>query len=110
MKNLKKPSFNYKEFFKKFFTWRSIKNAIVKWSKNQGVKLLLKKLAISGGIKGWLVTFVANHLIEAGDEYILEPVLVKLGYRKEVKDGIKTWKKLVSSQDVDDWRDNANDV
>lgn len=93
-----------------YFSWAAFKAAFVNLLKREAVKAALKKLAISGGIKGWLVTFVVEELIELGDEHILEPLMVKFGYRKSIREGVKVYEKVTNAQNRDDWRDASRDV
>lgn len=87
-----------------------VKPALLTFIKKQSVKAILKKLAISGGIKGWLIGFVIGELIEEADERILEPILLKLGYKSEVKKGERIYKKVINVENRDDWRDASRDV
>lgn len=94
----------------KDWTWAAFKAAFVNFVKKEAVKLALKKLAITGGIKGWLVQFAVNHLIEAGDEYILEPLMVKMGYKRAVNEGKEVYEKVINAEDRDDWRNASRDI
>lgn len=64
------------------------------------------KFAVTGGIRLWLIQYVSSKLIEASDEYLLEPALRKIGYIKDVKNGEIRYVKRVESEDADDWRDS----
>lgn len=101
--------------------WGSVKAALTYYLKTLKDKLpsilqkkitrtILKKLAISGGIKGWLIGFVVGELIEKGDEYLIEPAFRKIGYYIEVIDGTKVYKRIENAQDRDDWRDAVRDA
>lgn len=92
------------------FNWASITDALLNLARKEAVKALLKRFAISGGIKGWLVNFVVNELIEATDEHIIEPLMVRFGYKKSVKDGREVYERVINAEDRDDWRDAAGDV
>ena len=83
---------------------------LLKWLEKEGVKLVLKKLAIAGGFKAWIIAWVVGELIEEADERIVEPLLRKLGYIEEVRNGTKIYKRIENAQDVDDWRDAVRDA
>lgn len=73
-------------------------------------KELLKRLVISGGIKGWLLSFVVEHLVEVGDEKLIEPAFRKLGYAKDKIKGHYTFKGVQNAETDDDWIDASRDV
>lgn len=90
--------------------WGSVKAALLNWLKKQSVKAVLKKLAITGGIKGWLIAFVIEELIEEVDERLIEPAIRKIGYKADVYKGSKIYRRVSNAEDVDDWRDAVNDM
>lgn len=96
--------------FKNVIKQNFSKASILAFLKKQITKNLLKRLAITGGIKAWLVAFVIGELIEASDEYIIEPLLLKLGYKKEVYKGSRIYRRIENAQDVDEWRDSVRDA
>lgn len=86
-----------------------VKPSLVKLFTTEAVKIVLKRMAIVGGIKGWLVSFVIGELIEEADEKLLDPLMVKLGYKAEEKEGAKIYKKMVEAKSPDEWRDIVRD-
>lgn len=86
------------------------KDALVKLLKKNVIKLALKKLAIVGGIKAWLVSFVIEELVEEADEHLIEPAFRKVGYLGDYLDGAKVYKKVLNAEDVDEWLDAINSV
>lgn len=72
-------------------------------------KFLVTKFAVTGGLRLWLIKFVSEKLVEAGDEYLLEPALRKIGFIRNVKDGEVRYVKRINSKDSDEWRDSVRD-
>lgn len=68
---------------------------------------LLKKQAL-GGVRGWILSFVAEELAEDAVKYIINPILRKGNYVLEIKDGSHIVKKMEDATDYDDWRRNAH--
>ena len=97
-----------KEIFYKI--WPRLKSGLLKYLEKNAVKFALKKLAIVGGFKAWLIAFVVGELIEEADEHLIEPAFRKVGYLLEVVDGKRIYKRIENAQDRDDWRDHIGDV
>lgn len=97
---------------KKFLkdAWAGLKPALLNWLEKASIKFILKKLAIAGGFKAWLITFVVGELIEEADEHLIEPAFRKVGFIIEVHEGKKTYAKLINAEDRDTWRDVVRDV
>lgn len=68
---------------------------------------LLKKQAMRG-IRGWLLSFVAEEMAEDAIKYIINPVLRKGNYVLEIKNGNHIVKKMEDATNYDDWRRNAH--
>ena len=88
----------------------TVKNYLVSFLQKNAIKYALKKLAIVGGFKAWLISFVIEELIEEADEHLIEPAFRKIGYLGDVADGDKIYRKVKNAQDRDDWRDSIGDV
>lgn len=88
----------------------SLKERLFLILKEKVTKAILKKLVISGGLKGWLVSFVIEEILEEVDEHLIEPAFRKIGYGIDVHKGKKIYKRIENAEDRDDWRDVVNDV
>ena len=80
-------------------------NLLVKFLEKKAIKAVLKKLLISGGLKGWIISFVIGEVIEKADEKLLEPLLVNIGFVADVIDGKQVYRRINDAENRDDWRD-----
>lgn len=87
-----------------------IQNLLVNFLEQEAVKFALKKLAIAGGFKAWLITFVVGELVEEGDEHLIEPAFRAVGYQEDKVDGAKVFRKVNNAQSVNQWVDSLDDV
>ena len=87
-----------------------IKNIIVFFLEKQAVKVVLKKLLITGGFKAWIITFVVKELIEEMDEHLIEPAFRKVGYVSDKLEGAKVYKRVNNAKNVEDWVDSTADI
>lgn len=72
-------------------------------------KLIVGVLKLSG-IKAWLLTLLADKVIDEADEHLVEPLFREIGYTGDVLQGAVIYKKVKNAQDVDDWLDSVGDV
>jgi len=91
-------------------TSKPFQDYLVDLLERQTIKAVLKKLAITGGFKAWLISFVIGELIEEADEHIIEPLFQKLGFIGDSLDGKKIYKKITEAEDPTDWRDTIGRV
>ena len=77
---------------------------IKKFLKDTLLKAAIKKFVISGGLKGMLISFVVEELVEEADEHLIEPFFRKLNFYNDTIDGETIYKKVQNAEDRDDWR------
>ena len=111
----KKESFLSKLWgvIKKWLLSPALQNKVVQFLKDKLIKAALLKFlgsAAAGGIKAWIIKFVVTELVEASDEYVIEPLFRKLGYYLDRQEGKNVYKQLEDSSTDDDWIDAANRV
>lgn len=77
--------------------WKSIKEALINFFKQNAIKFALIKLVKSGGALGfrtWLVKFIVTHLFEEVAEPLIRAGLIQVGYYYNRIDGKILVKKL----------------
>ena len=84
--------------------------ALVNFIQKESIRLVLKKLVINGGLKGWLITFVVTELVEEIDEHLIEPAFVVIGFHADRLDGATVYKKVDNAKDVKEWVDSLDAV
>ena len=53
-------------------SWIAFRNLIIEQLKGAAVKAVLKKFLVSGGIKGWLISFIVEEAFEEFAEHLLK--------------------------------------
>ena len=102
--------------FKQFVGWlyvalRSLFSPenIKKFLKDSLMKAAIKKFVVSGGLKGMLISFVVEELVEEADEHLIEPFFRKMNLFKDIVDGEVIYKRVENAENRDDWRDAVRD-
>ena len=79
--------------------WIIFRDAIIKQLKGAAVKAVLKRFLISGGIKGWLISFIVEEAFEEIAEPILKAVGRKIGYVIDRVEGSIVINKIEEARD-----------
>lgn len=79
--------------------WTIFRDAIIKQLKGAAVKAVLKKFLISGGIKGFLISFIVEEAFEEIAEPILKAVGRKIGYLVDRVEGSIVISKIEDARD-----------
>lgn len=93
--------------------WGRLKAALITFLKDTFVKTALKKLlgaAASGGVKTWIIKYIATELFEEVAEPIMKATFRKVGYIYEVSKGEHILKKVKNAKDSDSWHDATGSV
>lgn len=97
-------------------TWRSIRDKTVEHFKKEWVKIALKKVldsAVAGGIRGWIIKFIAEYMFEKIAQPVIEVALRKgfLIYDKSAgKIKIKKINQAKEDGNEDDYLDHISSV
>lgn len=97
--------------FSNLLAWA--KPALIKFLKTKFIKTALKKIlgsAAAGGIKGWIVKYVATELYDELAKPIINFTFRRIGYIHEVKNGQHVLTRIENAQDINEWSDAANDA
>lgn len=86
------------------------KEKLLKFLEEKAIKAVLKKFIISGGIKGWIISFVIGEIIEEVDEHLLEPAFRKIGFIADRIEGKTIYKRVENAENRDEWRDSVGDA
>jgi len=100
-----------KSNFSRFFTWLGspfVKKLLVETLEKQAIKLILKKLVITGGLKGWLVSFVVGELMDETDDILIKPLFRKINFVADVINGRKVYREIDDAENSDDWFDTIS--
>jgi hypothetical protein len=87
-----------------------IQNALLAILEREATKFILKKIFVGGGLKAWLAIFLAEEVLEFGDDKLIEPAFRAVGYVGDTLGGATVYKKVDNAKDVDEWLDTLNDV
>ena len=102
--------------------WRSLieavliffnKERILKFLKEKATKKIIIKLfgtAAMGGIKGWLISFVVNELIEEVEEHVVDPLIRKTYLIVDSVEGKTVYKRVKHAKSNSEWRDRIKSV
>lgn len=62
------------------------------------------------GFKYWIVSLLADKVIEESDEHIIEPLFREIGYQSDVLKGAVIYKKVKNAEDLNSWLNSVRDV
>jgi len=95
------------------FTWEWFKTALIKVLRDKAVKSVLKSVlgsASAGGVKGWIIKYIATELFDEVAKPFMQYVFRKAGYVYDVNQGDHTLKRIENAETRDDWRTSVNDA
>ena len=72
-------------------------------------KFIVSTLKLSG-FKYWIVSLLADKVLEETDEHIVEPIFREVGFVGDVTDGAVVFKKVKNAQELNEWLDAVGDV
>lgn len=94
-------------------SWEQLKAALIKIFRDKAVKAILKAVlgsAQAGGIKGWIIKYIATELFDEVAKPFMQFVFRRAGYAYDVNQGEHTLKRIENAQDVNDWSDAVDDA
>lgn len=83
---------------------------LVDFIKKQATQAIIAKFIITGGLKIWLVKFLADYIFSEADEYIIEPLFRKIGFHGNVVKGKVIYEKVKDADSNDDWYDGVDNA
>lgn len=96
--------------------WKSARGFLISQLKGEFIKIALKKVlgsSMAGGLRGWIVKYVAEYLFEEIAEPIIKLALRKGRYHYEVINGkilIKALDEAEQGGSDEDYNDAVNDI
>lgn len=97
-------------FFLKALSSPKIQDSLLKFLNEDAIKYLIVSVLKISGFKAWIVTILAEEVIEEADEHIIEPLFNGVGYYGDALEGATIYKKVKNAEDVDEWINSLNDV
>lgn len=74
----------------------------------KSVILRVLKAQAFGGVKAWILSFVAKEMAEDAVIYIVNPLIREANYGAEIIKGNIIVKKMANATDYDEWSRNAH--
>lgn len=87
-----------------------VRNKLLDFLNTKGIKYLVVSVLKLSGIKAWLLTLLAEEVIEEADEHLIEPMFRRIGYYGDRLQGATIYAKVNDAQSVRDWLNTVRDV
>lgn len=78
--------------------------------KTDAISYLIVNVLKISGFKAWIVTLIAEEVIEETDEIIIEPMFRQVGFYSDVLEGAVIYRKVTDATTVEDWVAELGDV
>lgn len=88
----------------------AVQNKLIALLKVKIVENLLVSVLKLSGFKLWLMTLLADRLIEKTDQYIVEPIFREIGYQGDVLAGATVFIRVEDAKDIKEWLAAVYDV
>jgi hypothetical protein len=87
-----------------------VQDKIISYLRNRVIENFIVNVLKLSGFKYWIVSLLADRVIEESDEHIIEPIFREIGFASDQLKGAKIYKKVKDAKDLDEWLNAIGDV
>lgn len=81
----------------------SVQEKLLNFLRTKLIENFIVSVLKLSGFKYWIVSLLADKVLEEGDDKIVEPIFREVGFEGDVLGGAVVFKKLTNAKDIREW-------